>query len=165
MPNDSRSDRRKFLRFGAAAGSILTACKTTKLEEQSEPSSLGKPLSPYGERSPFEKSVRYSNAGKNPEIGSTRTPLQDSYGIITPSSLHFERHHSGVPSIDPAAHRLLLHGMVARPLLLTMADIHRLPAVSRIYFLECSGNSSSEWGPKTAPDAQKAHGLASCSEW
>jgi sulfane dehydrogenase subunit SoxC len=60
---------------------------------------------------------------------------------------------------------LLLHGMVERPLMLTMDDIRRLPAVSRIHFIECAGNSGSEWGPKTAPDAQRAHGLASCSEW
>jgi sulfane dehydrogenase subunit SoxC len=162
---DSRSDRRRFLRLGAAL-TALTGCKTTtKTVEQPEPTSLGKPLSAYGERSPFEKSARLLGAGKNPEIGSTRTPLQDSYGILTPASLHFERHHSGVPQIDPAAHRLMLHGMVERPLLLTMDDIRRLPSVSRIHFIECAGNSGSEWGPKTAPDAQRAHGLASCSEW
>jgi sulfane dehydrogenase subunit SoxC len=164
-PTDSRSDRRRFLGLGAVLGGALTACKPSNTVEQTEPSSLGKPLSAYGERSPFEKTARLIGAGKNPEIGSTRTPLQDSYGILTPASLHFERHHSGVPRIDPAAHRLLLHGMVERPLMLTMDDIRRLPSVSRIHFIECAGNSGSEWGPKTAPDAQKAHGLASCSEW
>jgi sulfane dehydrogenase subunit SoxC len=163
---DIRSNRRRFLGMGAVLGSAFTACKTTApTVEQAEPSGLGKPLSAYGERSPFEKSVRLVGAGKNPEIGSTRTPLQDSYGILTPASLHFERHHSGVPRIDPAAHRLLLHGMVEQPLMLTMDDIRRLPSVSRIHFIECAGNSGSEWGPKTAPDAQRAHGLASCSEW
>jgi sulfane dehydrogenase subunit SoxC len=164
-PTDSRSDRRRFLGLGAILGGALTSCKPTQTVEQSEPSALGKPLSAYGERSPFEKNARLVGAGKNPEIGSTRTPLQDSYGILTPASLHFERHHSGVPRIDPAAHRLLLHGMVERPLILTMDDIRRLPSVSRIHFIECAGNSGSEWGPKTAPDAQRAHGLASCSEW
>jgi len=159
------SNRRWLLRTAAAFGGALTACKKTTTVEQPEPSDLGKPLSSYGERSPFEKAARLSGAGKNPEIGSSRTPLQDSYGIITPSSLHFERHHAGVPRIDPAAHRLLLHGMIERPLILTMDDIHRLPSVSRIHFIECAGNSGSEWGPKTAPDAQRAHGLASCSEW
>src|SRR6266849_4690850 len=159
------TDRRRFLRLGAALTGAFTACKPTQTVEQPEPNSLGKPLSAYGERSPFEKTARLIPDVKNPEIGSTRTPLQDSYGILTPASLHFERHHSGVPRIDPAAHRLLLHGMVERPLMLTMDDIRRLPAVSRIHYIECAGNSGSEWGPKTAPDAQKAHGLASCSEW
>src|SRR5579863_7893453 len=161
------TDRRRFLRLGAALSAAFTACKptATTVVPAEEPNGLGKPLSAVGERSPFEKSARLVLAAKNPEIGATRTPLQDSYGILTPASLHFERHHSGVPSIDPAAHRLLVHGMVDRPLILTMADIRRLPSVSRTHFIECSGNSGSEWGPKTAPDAQKAHGLASCSEW
>jgi len=164
---DSRTGRRRFLRFGAALSGALTACKTTNTApaEPAETSSLGKPLTAYGERSPFEKPERLVVSGKNPEIGATRTPLQNSYGIITPSSLHFERHHSGVPQIDPAAHRLLIHGMVERPLIFTMDDILRLPSVSRIHFIECAGNSGSEWGPKTAPDVQRAHGLASCSEW
>src|SRR5437667_5580212 len=164
-PTDFRSERRRFLRLGAIFSGALTACRPTRPVEQAEPSRLGGPLSSYGERSPSEKVARLPGFTRNPEIGSSRTPLQDSYGILTPSSLHFERHHSGVPHIDPAAHRLLIHGMVERPLLLTMQDIRRLPAVSRIYFIECAGNGGSEWGPKTAPDAQKAHGLASCSEW
>src|SRR5579863_3153650 len=161
------TDRRRFLRLGAALSAAFTACKptATTVVPAEEPNGLGKPLSAVGERSPFEKSARLVLAAKNPEIGSTRTPLQNSYGIITPSSLHFERHHSGVPQIDPSAHRLLIHGMVERPLMFTMDDIRRLPAVSRIHFIECAGNSGSEWGPKTAPDAQRAHGLASCSEW
>src|SRR6266851_4079955 len=162
---NAATDRRRFLRLSAALTGAFTACKPTQTVEQPEPSSLGKPLSPYGQRSPSEKIARLPGFGKNPEIGATRTPLQDSYGILTPSSLHFERHHSGVARIDPAAHRLLLHGMVERPLIMTLDDIRRLPSVSRVHFIECAGNSGSEWGPKTAPDAQKAHGLASCSEW
>src|SRR5713101_2181084 len=163
--NNPATDRRRFLRLGAALTGAFTACKPTPTVEQPEPSSLGKPLSAYGARSPFEKVARLPAAVKNPEIGSTRTPLQDSYGILTPSSLHFERHHSGVPQIDPATHRLLIHGMVSRPLILTMADIRRLPSVSRIHFVECSGNGSTEWGEKSAPDAQRSHGMAACSEW
>lgn len=166
--SDPGPGRRRFLRLGAVFGTALTGCTSKKSVEPDEPSNLGKPLAAYGERSQFEKTKRLVSAagnGKSPEIGSSRTPLQHSYGIITPSSLHFERHHAGVPSIDPATHRLLLHGMVERPLLLTMDDIHRLPAVSRIHFVECSGNSSSEWGEKSAPDLERSHGLASCSEW
>ena len=97
--------------------------------------------------------------------GSSSTPLQDSVGTLTPSSLHYERHHAGIPAIDPAQHRLVIHGMVDRPLVLTMDEIKRLPSVSRILVVECGGNSGSEWGPKTGADVQRAYGLASCSEW
>jgi sulfane dehydrogenase subunit SoxC len=102
---------------------------------------------------------------RTPEAASSRTPLADLHGIITPASLHFERNHSGVPSIDPAHHRLMIHGLVERPLILTTEELQRLPSISRIHFLECAGNSGGEWGPKTAPDVQRSHGLASCSEW
>jgi sulfane dehydrogenase subunit SoxC len=86
-------------------------------------------------------------------------------GTITPSSLHYERHHAGIPTIDPAEHRLVIHGMVDRPLSLTVAEIRRLPSVSRTLVLECGGNSGSEWAAKNAPDVQRSYGLASCSEW
>jgi sulfane dehydrogenase subunit SoxC len=87
------------------------------------------------------------------------------YGIITPSALHFERHHAGVPEIDPNKHPLLLHGLVAEPIVYTLADLRRLPSVSRICFIECSGNSGREQEGRPGPDPQKSHGLLSCSEW
>jgi len=146
------------LRLGAVLGSGLAA-------RGEEPRSLGTPLSAYGERSPFVKPVRTMRQTKTPEAGSSATPLADTYGIITPSSLHYERHHAGVPNIDPARHRLVIHGMVERPLILTMDDIRRLPSVSRIHFLECGGNSGGEWQAKNQPDVQRSYGLASCSEW
>ena len=153
-----KTNRRQVLQLGAALGSGLLA-------RAEEPGKLGKPLSGYGERSPFVKSARATRQSKTPEAGSSSTPLADTYGIITPSSLHYERHHSGVPAVDPERHRLTIHGLVDRPLLLTMDEIRRLPSVSRIHFLECGGNSGSEWAAQTAPDAQRAYGLASCSEW
>ena len=129
------------------------------------PGKLGIPLGPYGERSPFEKAVRWRRDSKTPETGSSFTPLQDSVGTLTPSSLHYERHHAGIPTIDPARHRLVIHGMVDRPLSLSVAEIRRLPSVCRTMVLECGGNSSSEWAAGTAPDVQRSYGLASCSEW
>jgi sulfane dehydrogenase subunit SoxC len=84
-------------------------------------------------------------------------------GIITPSSLHFERHHAGVPDIDPSRHRLLIHGLVDRPLILTMDEIKRFPSVSRIHFMECSGNGFR--ARATAKTVQEGHGLVSCAEW
>ena len=95
---------------------------------------------------------------------SSCTPLQDLHGIITPNGLHFERHHAGVPAIDPDAHRLLVHGLVERPLTFTMNDLMRFPSVSRLHFLECSGNSF--WTGTTAKSTvQETHGLLSCCEW
>jgi sulfane dehydrogenase subunit SoxC len=79
--------------------------------------------------------------------------------------LHFERHHSGVPTIDPNKHELVIHGLVERPLALTMADLRRFPSVSRIHFLECAGNSGREHEGNPGADPQQSHGLASCSEW
>ncbi|MBI3680755.1 MAG: sulfite dehydrogenase [Acidobacteria bacterium] len=164
MKKNQPSSRRRLLQLGAALGGGLAARQESARAEESD-RRLGKPLSAYGERSPFEKSGRSVRLTKTPEAGSSGTPLGDSYGILTPSALHYERHHSGVPNIDPARHRLVIHGMVERPLILTIEEIKRLPSVSRIYVVECGGNSGGEWGPKTGSDAQRSYGLASCSEW
>ena len=166
-------DRRKFLRFGLAGGALLTNCATEKKDgsptaaavEDDGPDQLGKAVSVYGERSPFEKTARLVPDTKTPATASSRTPLAEIYGIITPNALHFERHHAGIPKLDPGEHKLMIHGMVDRPMIFTLADLKRLPSVSRVHFLECAGNSGGEWGPKNAPDVQRSHGLASCAEW
>ena len=164
MKNSKRTSRRNLLRMGAAAmgGGLLATQKALALET---PGSLGTPLGPYGDRSPYEKAVRFTRQSKTPETGSSFTPLADSIGTLTPSSLHYERHHAGIPNIDPAQHRLVIHGMVDRPLSLSVADIRRLPSQTRVMVLECGGNSGSEWGATTGPDVQRSFGLASCSEW
>jgi sulfane dehydrogenase subunit SoxC len=87
------------------------------------------------------------------------------HGIITPSALHFERHHNGVPAIDPDRHRLLIHGLVDRPLTFSMNDLTRFPSVTRTLFIECSGNSGKEWKGPTGKTVQDTHGLMSTSEW
>jgi sulfane dehydrogenase subunit SoxC len=119
----------------------------------------------YGTPSPFEKDV-VRNVPKNAAqylSASVRTPLQELDGIITPNGLFYERHHGGVPAIDPAQHRLMLHGLVERPMIFTMEDLRRFPSQSRIHFLECSGNPvyTKPYG-KTASDLV---GLVSCAEW
>jgi sulfane dehydrogenase subunit SoxC len=161
--------RRWFLRAGALWSSAVVACRgKSDAPPAPEPRTLGAAVSPYGARSRYEKAARYFNQNtKVPlEEASSRTPLHDTYGIITPSSLHFERHHSGVPDIDPAAHALTIHGLVDRPLVFTVDELKRLPSISRIHFLECSGNSGSEWrGGSAESDVQRIHGLTSCSEW
>ena len=120
---------------------------------------------PYGMPSPFEKNVVKNISKTLPQYlsASGRTPLQDLDGIITPNGLFYERHHAGVPTIDPAQHRLMLHGLVEGPMIFTMEDIRRFPSESHIYFLECSGNPGYKkpYG-KTASDLV---GLLSCAEW
>jgi sulfane dehydrogenase subunit SoxC len=93
------------------------------------------------------------------------TPLADLSGIITPSGLVFERYHAGVPQIDPAQHRLMIHGMVKRPLVLTMDDLQRLPSVSVIRFLECPANGGMEWRGAQMDRVQFTHGMLACCEW
>jgi sulfane dehydrogenase subunit SoxC len=169
MQNGRSRSRRWFLGVGAAWSAALVACRGKGgAPAVSEPKALGAAVSPYGSRSKFETTSRFFNQNtKVPlEEASSRTPLHDTYGIITPSSLHFERHHSGVPDIDPSLHSLTVHGLVDRPLVFSIDELKRLPSVSRIHFLECSGNSGGEWrGGSTESDVQRIHGLTSCSEW
>src|SRR3954447_25456002 len=137
MPNDQTRSRRWFLSLGAAWSAALVACRSKATTPAvPEPRALGAAVSPYGSRSKYEKTARFFNQNtKVPlEEASSRTPLHDTYGIITPLSLHFERHHSGVPEIDPSVHTLTVHGLVARPLVFSVDELKRLPSVSRIHF-------------------------------
>ncbi len=155
-----KRSRRNFLTASAASlGGMVIGSKSSLGAE------LGAPRRAYGERSPFEKSSRYFHPSATPASGSSRTPLQDLYGIITPSALHYEVHHAGVPTIDPQQHRLLIHGLVERPLVFTMDDLRRFPSASRVYFLECAGNSGGEQVGRPGATPQRSHGLLSCSEW
>jgi len=92
-------------------------------------------------------------------------PLQGLFGIITPSGLHFERHHQGWHDIDPGQHRLMINGLVKKNMVFTMDDILRLPSVSRIHFIECGANTGMEWGNVAVPTVQYTHGMLSCSEF
>ncbi|MDY0005576.1 MAG: sulfite dehydrogenase [Spongiibacteraceae bacterium] len=119
----------------------------------------------YGQPSPHESGIARSVVGRG-GTGASRTPLESLDGTLTPNGLHFERHHNGVPAIDPAAHKLVIHGLVARPLIFSMEDLLRYPRVSRIHFLECSGNSAACFAPEPLPlTAGELHGLVSASEW
>jgi sulfane dehydrogenase subunit SoxC len=126
-------------------------------------------MSGYGFPARYEDKVQRTAISSQPGTtgsGASRTPLEQLNGVITPSGLHFERHHSGVPDIDPGAHRLLIHGLVKLPLVFTMDALLRYPMVTRIQFIECSGNSRPNLNP-TPPAAScgAIHGLISCSEW
>jgi sulfane dehydrogenase subunit SoxC len=119
----------------------------------------------YGTRSQFETEVRWRFPTATKESSWTMTPLDKGEGMVTPSGLHFERHHGGIPNIDPAKHMLIVHGMVGKPMKYTMADLKRFPCVSRFVFLECSGNGLTEWREPTLKTVQGTHGLTSTSEW
>jgi len=156
--NSHPIDRRRFISLGAAGLGALVLRPAAARE-------LGDSRRPYGERSPLEQAARTFGTSSTPATGSSRTPLQDLYGTVTPSSLHFERHHSGVPKIDPNTHDLLLDGLVERPLVFTLKDLKRFPSVSRVHFIECAGNSGREHEGRPGENVQRSHGLFSNSEW
>ncbi|SFC40330.1 sulfane dehydrogenase subunit SoxC [Polaromonas sp. OV174] len=135
---------------------------------------LGQPVAarPYGVPSEFEKNLQ-----RRESPGLTRVsqgsvsfcPLQGLFGIITPSGLHFERHHQGWWDIDPSKHRLMLTGsdetMLKRPMVFGMDELMRMPNVSRMHFIECGANTGMEWGNSAVPTVQYTHGMLSCSEF
>lgn len=166
-------DRRYFL-SGVAGGGALGLMANANAKPLTVPawtSSPGAPLSPYGQPSAHEGNVQRSVMGLFPEgigdgAGISFTPLERLQGTITPNGLFFERHHSGVPDIDPAQHRLVIHGQVRQPRSFSVEDLFRLPMTTYIAFLECAGNSLFN----SFPEAQKRtageiHGLVSCTEW
>ena len=126
----------------------------------------------YGKPSKYE-----SNVQRRPSPGLTQTaqasvsfaPLQSLFGIVTPSGLHFERHHQGWWDIDPSKHRLMVNGsdekIVKTPMIFTMDELMRLPVVSRFHFIECGANTGMEWGNVAVPTCQYTHGMLSCSEF
>ena len=175
MPkHDNKLSRRKFIKSSilASAGvgasiqtgqtyaqapapaDFLTIDPWTKIQRQ------GQPNLTYGLPTKFEK-----NVVRDPYGNGSKTPLQKLHGIITPNGLHFERHHGGIPEINPDLYRLVIHGLVERPLIFTMDDIVRFPSVSQINFLECSGNTWAELKKRTWATVQETHGLLSCCEW
>ena len=129
---------------------------------------LGMPTTSVGSRA---EAVHPRRTPTGSVTGSSLTPLQDLVGTITPADLHFERHHAGVPSIDPARHTLLVHGLVDRPTEFSVDDIKRLPRVTRVHFVECSGNGEPAFraGPFGEPNPgltpQMVAGLTANSEW
>jgi sulfane dehydrogenase subunit SoxC len=183
-PTTAIPARRQFLRKSVAlgGGSLLavgggaTARRALAGEENLPPNIpasnkiLGAPVEahPYGLPSKFEAEVvRRASPGLTRTLHSSVsfTPLQDLHGIITPTGVMFERHHGGFPDINPDEHRLMLHGLVKNPLILTLDEIVRFPSVSRVHFLECGANTGMEWGNVAQPTVQFTHGMLHCAEW
>ena len=176
-------DRRSFLRKSLAAGGAVAAASAGATQALAEvnPANLppNKPIwsqmlgpgvtqRPYGSPSPHEAHVVRRNVGwltSSTQSSINFTPLQDLHGIITPNGLHFERHHGGVPAINPNEHRLIIHGMVKYPLMFTMEDLMRFSSESHIHFIECPANGGMEWKGAQMESVQFTHGMVSCCEW
>ncbi|ETR76572.1 molybdopterin binding oxidoreductase [Afipia sp. P52-10] len=168
-------NRRGFLRAAGLAGAALPGLATMAAAEAQKPDPLitevqdwqrylgdGVDKRPYGVPSKFEKHVVRRDVPwltASPESSVNFTPLHELEGIITPSGLCFERHHSGVAEINPADHRLMINGLVEQPLVFTMNDIKRMPRVNRICFLECAANSGMEWRGAQLNGCQFTHGM------
>lgn len=178
---EAKDGRRDFLRgaFAAAAAGIAVTGARAAAPGQGDPAilelpehtrGLGQPVvtDGYGKPSKYERNVQRR---QSPGLTQTRqasvsfAPLQSLFGIVTPSGLHFERHHQGWWDIDPSKHRLMLNGMVRTPKVFTVDEIMRLPSVSRFHFIECGANTGMEWGNVAVPTCQYTHGMISCSEF
>ncbi len=186
---EAKQGRRHFLRnaFAAAAAGTAVAAATAQgnpvppeggdtnilnLPPHSKGLGQGVATDGYGKPSQFETNVqRRQSPGLTQTTQSSVSfaPLQSLFGIVTPSGLHFERHHQGWWDVDPSKHRLMINGsepgMVKTPQVFTLDEIMRLPAVSRFHFIECGANTGVEWGNVAVPTAQYTHGMMSCSEF
>ncbi|MCH8498862.1 MAG: sulfite dehydrogenase [Marinobacter sp.] len=170
-------DRRDFLRLGAGFATIAAAGQMPIAQAQGAASArpawqrmLGQADLPYGQPSGHEAHVQRHLWDTTPEtagFAGWHSPIQHLRGIITPNGLHFAVHHNGIPDIDPEGHRLIIHGLVERPLSFDLARLLRYPLVSAIRFIECAGNTAANALSPTAmdADAQSLSGQVSCAEW
>src|SRR5215831_6198638 len=129
--------------IGAGAGAMVRQAEAAPLAVEPWMQVPGSPFNGYGQPSKYEEKVArtWASAPGTGGTGSSRTPHHLLNGTITPSGLHYERSHSGIPDINPDTHRLLIHGLVKRPLVFALDDLGRYPMESRIAFVECAGNS------------------------
>src|SRR2546425_1109619 len=171
---NGRLDRRAFLRGGAAVAAAMTGATFVESAAAEpladDPWSLvpGTTVPAYGVPSRFEKNVArtLSNPQGEPRTQHGRTPHHLLQGTITPNGLHFVISHAGDPDIDPDKHRLVVHGLVKRPLVFTLDALARYPMVSRVTFVECGGNSAPLFSNEPIQaSVQALHGLVSCAEW
>ena len=173
--------RREFITkaFTAAAAATTSAAAVAQSTAEGDPNILNLPAhatglgqgvaSPaYGKPSQYEVNLqRRQSPGltQTTQASVSFAPLQSLFGIVTPSGLHFERHHQGWWDIDPTKHRFMVNGLVKTPQVFTMDDLMRLPSVSRFHFIECGANTGMEWGNVAVPTVQYSHGMLSCSEF
>jgi len=174
-----QAGRRGFLQAAFLSAAAGLAASTSARAAQGDPAilelpahskGLGQPVAarPYGMPSQYESNLQRRESPGLTRVGGASVsfaPLQGFFGIITPNGLHFERHHQGWWDIDPAQHRLMVNGLVKQAKVYTMEDLMRLPAVSRMHFIECGANTGMEWGNVAVPTVQYTHGMLSCCEF
>ena len=167
-------DRRAFLRGGAVLAATMTgytfvqSAAAESLADDPWSKVPGVLVTAYGVPSRFEKNVArtLSNPNGEPRTQHARTPHHLINGTITPNGLHFVISHAGDPDIDPDKHRLIIHGLVKRPLMFTLDSLARYPMVSRMTFVECGGNSAPFFSKEPIQGSVQAlHGLVSSGEW
>src|SRR5258708_31545898 len=166
-------DRRAFRRGGAALDAAMTGysaqpAAAARLAEDPWSRAPGGNVPAYGVPSRCEKGVARTPSTPNaePRTQHARTPHHLLQGSLTPNGLHFVISHAGDPDVDPAAHRLVIHGLVKRPLVFTLDALARYPLVSRTTFVESGGNSAPLFSPSPIQaSVQALHGLASCPKW
>ncbi|WP_315813832.1 sulfite dehydrogenase [Bradyrhizobium sp. SZCCHNR2028] len=179
LPSAPRASRRGFLTAagGLAATALASQARAGAGNPANQPPNVpewtrtlgeGVAVRPYGKPSKFEKDVvrrdvEWLTASRESSVSFT--PLHELEGIITPNGLCFERHHGGVADVDPADHRLMIHGLVERPLLLTLDELKRYPRVNRIHFMECAANSGMEWRGAQLNGCQFTHGMIHCVQY
>jgi len=166
--------RRRFLASTTTgvASVLLTTQATADTLADVPPREVGANLSGHGERSKFVHLAMLPEAGPGKrnvdpsDAINSKAPLGKLVGTITPTDLHYERSHSGNPDLDPAKHRLLVHGMTRKQLVFTVDDLMRMPSITRTVFIECTGNGWENW-KKADPNVtvQNTHGLVSTNEW
>ncbi len=169
---NSGTTRRGFLKAGLAAGGALAGTTAARAagpdpaitEIMPWNQENGDPVDefPYGMPVEYEKHVKRRTVSwltADPVSSINFTPLQDLEGIITPNGVCFERHHSGAAHVDPAKHRLMINGLVEKPLIFTMEDLMRFPRENHAYFLECAANSGMEWRGAQLNGVQFTHGM------
>jgi len=174
-PTDTRATRRRFLSgaAGLAAGASAARADNVKnlppnVADWTRQLGEGVGVRAYGNPSKYEKQVIRRTVPwltATPESSVSFTPLHQLDGIITPNGLCFERHHGGVAEIDPNDYRLMLHGLVEKPLIFTLDELKRLPRVNKIYFLECAANSGMEWRGAQLNGCQYTHGMVHCVQY
>ncbi|MFN8669670.1 MAG: sulfite dehydrogenase [Gemmatimonadaceae bacterium] len=148
---------------GATPGGAAAATQARPVVPADPTKVIGSPTTAVGSRTPFFTPARNPNGDT---VGSSLTPLEKLTGTVTPSDLHFERHHAGIPAIDPERHALMIHGLVDRPMVFTLDEVKRFPQVTRTHFIECSGNGRAGYrDPKPELTPQKVAGMSSNTEW
>jgi sulfane dehydrogenase subunit SoxC len=169
-----KTSRRAFLTNSMAAGAAGAAAAATggmaatpdPLITQVQPwaSGLGDGVdaTPYGLPSPHEgdvirRNVEWLTADTISSINFT--PIHALDGTITPQGCAFERHHSGAIDLRKEDFRLMINGLVDRPLVFSYADLERFPRENHVYFCECAANTGMEWAGAQLNGAQFTHGM------